>query len=898
VTRELILPMVFEKSTDALLLMRDDGVAIDCNLAAVRLLGCTSKAEVVGHHGSVFWPEYQPDGRHSIDAAEIMLSQAKAKGNFSFEWVHQCADGTPLHVEALLTAIEFDGQQLFHVSWRDISRRREAEEALVYRRALENLITTISSAFINLPAEDIPVGLQSALADLGTFVNADRSYIFIYQGGHMHNLYEWCAEGVAPQIDRMQNVPVAAMRWSNDQIRRGEILNTPRVLDLPLEAQAEKDEFAEQGIQSVLVVPMERRGEVVGFIGFDAVRQPRNWPDEVVGLLRIAAGIIANVLDRRDAEIALREANARLENRVQERTQQLEQRRRVAEGLRETLSIINSNQVLYDTLDYLIEQATIVMQADAGTLYSLDMQAKCGRLEASFNVLEDNVRRTGFDLESTPGQEALSIIARRTPAVVHWDETVIEAVRSDSNVPEDIRQLRLMVVEKFRGSVSVPIFVRDEPFGVLLLYYADAQKLVELDFAPATILADQAALAIENARLHQSTREKHAEAEQRRRVAEGLREGLAVLNSDQSLDDILEFVVRQAVTLLETDGGALYLLDQCKEMLYVGASYGLKATYTALEIPVGGAITGRAVALGEPVALPDMHAASDLLQTYITKPDMPHGWVAALKQLKHDYNAVISIPMRTRDKIYGAVTLYYKESQQFSDDVIALAVAFAGQTALVIENARLRDRIREAAVVEERNRLARDLHDAVTQTLFSASMIADTLPDLWDIDRIDAQQQLNRLGQLTRGALAEMRSLLIELRPARLIETDMRTLLQQLIDAAQGRSKVKIDLSMQGLCDLPGDVKITVYRVAQEALNNIMKHARAKNVFVSLRCDEHTITLQVLDDGCGFDPGTIKVGHFGVGIMQERAAAIGATFFLDTHPGEGTDIQMSWRRHD
>ena len=298
-TREQVLPLVFEKSSDALLLMTEDGVAIDCNLATVTLLKCDSKSDIIGHHASKFWPEYQPDGTRSEDSARAILKRVQSEGLMCFEWVHRCANDTFLSVEVLLTAIEFEGRPIIHVNWRDISRRREAEAALAYRHTLENLITKLSSAFINLPTEAVDSGIRKALGDLGNFVEADRSYIFIYQEGHMHNLYEWCAAGIAPEIDRMQNVPIDSMAWSNAQILRGVILNTPCVADLPPEAQAEKDEFAIQGVQSVLAVPMERRGQVVGFMGFDAVRQQRQWPEEVVDLLRIAAGIIANRLYRK-----------------------------------------------------------------------------------------------------------------------------------------------------------------------------------------------------------------------------------------------------------------------------------------------------------------------------------------------------------------------------------------------------------------------------------------------------------------------------------------------------------------------------------------------------------------------------------------------------------------------
>ncbi len=897
-TREQVLPLIFEKSSDALLLMTEDGVAIDCNLATVALLKCDRKSDIIGHHASKFWPEYQPDGSRSEDNARAIFKRIQSDEHMCFEWVHQCADDSLLPVEVLLTAVESEGRNIIHVNWRDISRRREAEKSLAYRRALENLLTHMSSYFINLPTELVDSGIHKTLGDLGTFVKADRSYVFVYQDDTMFNLFEWCADGITPQINRMQGVPIDTMTWSNEQILRGEILNTPCVADLPPQAQAEKDEFGVQGVQSVLAVPMERRGQVVGFMGFDAVRQQRHWPEEVVDLLRIAAGIIANVLDRRDAERELRVANASLEQRVQERTRQLEQRQRVTASMRDTLAVINSKQALSHTLDHLVRQATMLLKADAGTLYSMDTEIQQGRIEASFNIFEDDVRRLTFDLTTTSGIEMLDIIRQRKPVIAYFEKSNLEHVRQDNNVPEHIRIRRIGVLERFNGSVSVPIFVRNEPFGALLLYYTDAQTLAHQDFEPAITLADQAALAIENARLHQSAHEKRAEAEQRRQIAEGLREGLAVLNSDQSLTDILAFVVRQAVKLLGTDGGALYLLDEKKQMLRAGASHGLSSTYTALEIPTGGAITGRAVALGEPVSIPDLRASTELLETYLTQPDMPPGWVAALEQLKADYNAVLAVPIRTRSETYGSVTLYYANSQHFSDDLIALAVAFAGQAALVIENARLRERVRETATVEERNRLARDLHDAVTQTLFSASMIADTLPALWDADQADARQQLQRLGQLTRGALAEMRSLLIELRPARLVQADTQTLLQQLIDAAQGRSTVTFDLKVDPHCALPDDVKIVMYRVVQEAFNNIIKHARAEHAFVSLRCDGRQAALQILDDGCGFDPDEVKVGHFGMQIMAERAASIRATFVIDTNRGEGTEIKLLWRNDE
>lgn len=894
--RDTLLALAFEQSIDGLLLL-EDGVVIDCNTHSATLLGYPGSAALLGLRPSDFSPIYQPDGCLSVERERAVMAQARAEGSACFEWVHRRVDGSLLPVEVLLTAVAHGGRHFIHANWRDISCRHATEKALAYRRSLEALITQASGYFINLPTDEINAGINRALGDLGAFVEADRSYVFLYNGAHMHNLYEWCAPGIAPQIDRMRGVPIDMMAWFNRQILRGDILNTTSLADLPAEAQAEKEEFAIQGIQSVLVVPMERRGQVIGFVGFDAVRRPRHWPDEMVDLLRIAAGIIANVLDRRDAELLLRETNATLESRVQQRTHELEQQRQIAESLRDTLAVVNSSLSLQDTLDHLVRQARTLTDAAACSVYSVDLATHTGRLEATVGIVEGvSPDEVLIDLDSSPGRELLLILSQPGPIAINFDKSRIGDIRDDPTLTDRMRAERLKAVERFSASLAVTLASHDEAFGALILYYYARQDFTEHQLTTAQTLAEQAALAIENARLHQAEQERRAEAEQRHRIAEGLREGLAVLNSNRSLDAILDFIVRQAVSLLGTGGGALYLVDEAESLLWVGASLGLDPAYTALPLPVGGVITGRAVALGEPVSVPDLALAARLLDDYMSEPGVPAGWGAALQQLRERYNAVLSVPVKTGDRAYGAITLYYPQRQQFSDEVIALAVAFAGQAALVIENAHLRQRVRETAAIEERSRLARDLHDAVTQTLFSASLIADTLPHLWAIDRADAERRLAQLAQLTRGALAEMRTLLIELRPARLVEADIASLLQQLVDAGQGRSQVTVALKTQGPCDLPPDVKIVCYRVTQEALNNIIKHAEATHAFINLRCTEAEVMLHILDDGRGFDPADIPPGHFGVQIMAERAASIGAALAVDSEPGEGTAIQLLWRR--
>lgn len=200
------------------------------------------------------------------------------------------------------------------------------------------------------------------------------------------------------------------------------------------------------------------------------------------------------------------------------------------------------------------------------------------------------------------------------------------------------------------------------------------------------------------------------------------------------------------------------------------------------------------------------------------------------------------------------------------------------------------------AATAERERLARELHDAVTQTLFSATLIAEALPDVWDRHPEEGRRGLEELRYLTRGALAELRAMLLELRPAALVERPLGDLLRHLTRAMAGRIQVPINLEVEGECMLPPRVQVALYRITQEALNNIVKHAGAGQVLVSLRCQPGLANLRIEDDGCGFDPGGILPDRMGLSIMRERAEGIGAVCEIRSRPGQGTLVVIDWRR--
>jgi two-component system nitrate/nitrite sensor histidine kinase NarX len=248
-----------------------------------------------------------------------------------------------------------------------------------------------------------------------------------------------------------------------------------------------------------------------------------------------------------------------------------------------------------------------------------------------------------------------------------------------------------------------------------------------------------------------------------------------------------------------------------------------------------------------------------------------------------------------KEKVVGMLTLDHRQPCYYADGQAELAMAFASQAAVAIENARLYQQAEQAAVTQERSRLARDLHDAVTQTLFSASLIAEVLPRIWERNAEIGREKLEELRQLTRGALSEMRTLLLELRPDTLADVELKDLYRHLVNAFIGRTRIPVTFTQEGEPALPPAVKQAFYRVAQEALNNIAKHARASNVEIHLVSDETHTEVRIQDDGCGFNISELLPENLGLKIMRERAEAVDADFEIKSAPGDGVQICMEWR---
>lgn len=252
------------------------------------------------------------------------------------------------------------------------------------------------------------------------------------------------------------------------------------------------------------------------------------------------------------------------------------------------------------------------------------------------------------------------------------------------------------------------------------------------------------------------------------------------------------------------------------------------------------------------------------------------------------------VPLAVKNSIIGGVGVAAPVKNYFTSHHANLALSVANQAAITMINAELNKRAQTVAVLEERQRLARELHDAVNQSLFSAGLIAEVLPRIWERNQEDARRAIEDLRRLTRGAQAEMRALLAELRPSTLTDLNLDDLLYLLGNAFTGRANIPAVITVTGEISLPSEVQIAFYRVCQEALNNVAKHTKASQVEINLKQEGDEITLTVRDDGQGFDQKQNFSGHYGLSVMRERAEAVGATLSITSQPRCGTELTLHW----
>jgi signal transduction histidine kinase/predicted hydrocarbon binding protein len=623
---------------------------------------------------------------------------------------------------------------------------------------------------------------------------------------------------------------------------------------------------------------------------WDIVLSPLHEDGKIIGLLNVSTDATERI-----------QVYQTLEERVQTRTLEIERRQDVAESLRDILHMLNSDRPSQEIFEFLAAQSARLLEGDASLLFSI--QGEQARQEAGYNLPPAMLAFETSMLYPGPANQKL---LKHEPVTISNASEYLGPFLSQPDLDENNRRWVEIVTQHYQAYFGIPLVIRQQLFGGLTIYYHENRTFSEEDLRLGMMLGEQATLAIENDRLRREEYNRRIESERLRQVAESLGDILSKINSAEPLEAVLEYIVQQADQLSESKFVALYVLNRAEQVLQVQALRGDFPKEIALvKLKIGEGTIGRALQERRIITIPDIDqisiaASPDAIDernpVYVSQAHQD-----ILSPHSRTFAAGLAAPLLTQNGAYGALAFYYPDPHTFQEDEIKLASAFASQAALAIENAQLFERAEQAAAAMERSRLARDLHDAVTQTLFSANLIADVLPRLWERNPQTGREKLDELRTLTRGALSEMRTLLLELRPGAFGDVELGDLYQHLANAFSGRTRIPVTFTQNGQAALPLPVKEAFYRIAQEALNNIAKHAQASQVQMHLDVQADYAQALILDNGLGFDPELLAPQNMGIKIMSERAEAIQASFEItngNLQPGAfktGTLVKVCWK---
>ena len=451
------------------------------------------------------------------------------------------------------------------------------------------------------------------------------------------------------------------------------------------------------------------------------------------------------------------------------------------------------------------------------------------------------------------------------------DQPVVGKTDADLFAAEDAMRLtalkrRVMAAGLLtREEVSVTVGVRTNFYDMTLdpLFDADG-NIMGLTCAATDIT--------ERKQIYDQMRRRLSESESIQRIAKGLLQRIG-------LDEVLQIICAEAMQLTGATGSAVLLLEE-DGWLRVTKSAG-SPLYLINRLPVSGSFAGRAFQTGD-------HVWVNLQDS---EPDEAHQlqdypWIQGLVSL-------LVVPLKVDTKVIGILNILNKPGELTQEDMRIIDL-FADQAAIIIEHVRLQYQAEQLAVLEERQRLARELHDSVTQALYSVTLYADAARMAFSAEKWEAlESNLQEVRNMAREAMYDMRLLVFELRPFMLETEGLASALRARLAAVEGRSGLKTQVLVEEERRLPIRLEEELYQIAQEGLNNVVKHAEATQVQIQLKYDENFVSMEMIDDGKGFEPETVnQSGGFGLQGIKERVHQLGGTMKIESAPHIGTRLSV------
>lgn len=435
---------------------------------------------------------------------------------------------------------------------------------------------------------------------------------------------------------------------------------------------------------------------------------------------------------------------------------------------------------------------------------------------------------------------------------------------------------------RFNSFLAIPIRAYGKTLGQIFLadksdggaaFSAEDQSLIEMFSA-------HAAAAIENARLYKQVLMNESELTQRNEELELIHSLTGAVSSSMELEELLESMFDRVLTLFSAGAAEIFLAEETSGILQMRYRIGdLGAIWSERRIRHGEGFLGRIAATGE------------LRSTH--KPEAEEGLSPLV--LENGYGTIVGLPLTARGGVVGVASLAFPKERRFGDRELGLLRAVGAGVGLAVMVTRLNRQARRLAILEERERIAMDLHDGSIQSIYAVGLKLDYVRMMIEEAPEEAEESLSEALQGLDAVIRDIRAYILDLQPSRIRMSDLREGLLLLIREFKANSLVDAELQVEeeAIVDLDQDVATALFLIAQEALSNVAKHARARKVWVSIRQMDDQVSLQVIDNGVGFDneekPGSL--GH-GLNNMTERARQVGGEFEVLSSPGEGTTITI------
>lgn len=712
-----------------------------------------------------------------------------------------------------------------------------------------------------LNARDLPEALIDALASLASERSAAQvmqrivdlarelvgaRYAALGVADARGRIQEFHTSGITPQQRAAIGPPPRGHGLLGVLIREGRVLRIPDISRDPRSAGFPPHHPPMTSLLGVPIIAGD--GRVLGDLYLtDKIGAPEfDEEDERIALLLA-----------RHAAVAIE--NARRNEMLERQLQQIQQVREFGEAIGRELDLDQALQAIAQRVRALLRAglAGVALLSNDGSVLTF---------------------------EAADGRRVKRVLGLRVPVAASIMGAVVAARKGEvvQDLAADPRtNLRVLEATGGRSGIYVPLMAAGRPIGCLAVVDAeDGRRFSETDLQLAEALAQQAAVVIENARLYQRARQ---EASKSRALLDVTR----AMNSSMQLGEILQLITDSVAELVGTPAAAVYLLapEHTSSVELVAARAMTPAVAVGDAGSLADTLAGQVIASGSLVVVGDTTARPDLRAPRLRDGSVPL--------------ALAAVPIKLGGAVLGVIEVASTEAHRFSEDDVDLLTIFAEQAATAIQSARLYAQSQELALVRERDRIARELHDGIIQTIYAVGLNVEYCRAVLHENPEEVEGRLAEAGAGLNQAIQDIRNYIVDLKHAPVRDVDLRTAIERLaLEFSGGGVQVVTNVTDEAATAVVGARRAQVLQIVREALANATKHARASRIEVQALVEGGNLSVSVVDNGVGFDPTVAgRDGHLGLRNLTARARELDGYLDLRSQPGQGTEVLFTLPLH-